>query len=126
MDEEDEGAGISYAQVILGKWIEISECGEQFRSNLLSGDHDPKVAYEFISKMGSLWSELLPKVKGRKLSRDGMETEYQTFEKYSYDPIQLLGSEEEDDKPDTQQQSQIFKMQQILREVLEELGITKW
>lgn len=126
MQPEDEmRTGDSYAQTILTKWLEIIEIGEKIRTNLMSFNHDPEDLYLYVSKLTRLWLELKPKVVGKKFTTKGLEADFLAFQKYYYDPMQLIRPDSKNEKTNPDSET-IFKLEETLRTVLEELHVTEW
>ena len=109
-------SGKLYAGYLLQKWTEIGELSEKFRTNLMLQDADHIVTYQYISQLTRLWGELYPKIAGRN-DLSELVAEFEHFSPYYYDPSQLA-------QPDKSEE--IFKLEYVLRMVLEKLGITKY
>lgn len=104
--------GTMYVYGILQKWNEIILLSEEVRRIYLEETEDPALFYLYASKLSRLWIEMYPKVKGRDDLKE-LADEFNTYKKFAFNP----------DQANIQR---LFELEFILRQILEELGITKF
>lgn len=130
--DEDIPASISYAGDLLNRWSVIMDYGQAFRKAYMDGNIDTELLHDYVSRLTRFWLELMPKVKNRQEFGE-LAKQFMGFEKYYYDPDKLLGftKKKEDlkeafkkDKDISLGEEDIFKLESILREVMEKLGLT--
>lgn len=128
-EEQQPTTGGIYGQYIINEWIELSELGRTVRINLLSKNYDPEPLNIFVAGLCDLLVQLKPKVQGRKMSDKKLVEKFMDFHlKYSSDPQKILDLQKDKDKLDeaeTRKQT-IFEIEDTIRGVIEELGITEW
>lgn len=126
-DEYDDNVpttGDEYARYILNEWLEVSAISKLVRKDLLlekSNTLNSENIYNLVVMLTSLWGQLKPKVMGRQFKTAKLEETYNTFEKYNLNPKLLIDIQAKDAKGE-----EIFKLEAILRQVIEELKITEW
>ncbi len=108
-----------YANILLRKWWELIELSEKLRSFYLINEQDDMLCQqllaEYIGKLTRFWGELRPKIENRREGRfKEISEEFMKYKHYYYDPAPLLEPEHLDE---------IFKIESIVREVLEALEI---
>lgn len=125
----EPSTGDRYAEYILNEWIMVSEKGKDVRRELLAHKNendssvDTSYLLDFIMGLSSLWLQLAPKVKGR---NDKLEKEFMKYEEYSRNPRSMIEITPKESKSETTIMEALFGMESAIRDVLEQLGITKW
>lgn len=122
--EETLSVGDAYAYQVLNKWLALIEISEKFRGALLSYDEKENkipgeaqdILNEYVARLTRLWGELEPVIKDRKEFKD-LPERYAKFSKYYYNPRQLTEQTNIED---------IFKMEEVIREVLHRTKITQY
>jgi hypothetical protein len=126
---QEPNTGDSYADYIKEKWVKTSEHGEDVRFNILSKNYEAETLYYFITGLCNLLVQLKPKIQGRKLREAGLEAKFIDFhKKYASDPQKILDIQKDKvnlEDAETRKQT-IFEMEDTVRSVIEELGITEW
>jgi len=115
----DNEVSTNYAGIILQMWVDIIRVREEFRANHILGSPDIELQNQYIAKLTSLWLELQPKVEGRTELGD-LKNEFESFEKYYFDPEQLSPKDTENKA----KADDIYKLEYMLRKVIEKLKIT--
>lgn len=106
----------AYAYTLLKKWERVIELREEFIMNYMNNRANPVVANEYISRLVSLWAELLPKVSGRTDHSEIAKT-FEALRPYRYDPRTIY----KNDDPTV-----LMQLDEAIRMVIETLGITKF
>jgi len=125
--EQDVSVGGVYAGVILQKWISIMEYSEAFTVNRLSGEYDDEICRSYVAKMTRLWKELKVKVRTRADFKD-VRDEFLKFEPYCVDPARFFPASSDEDGKEviTPDGDEIYKLENVLREVIEKLRVTEF
>jgi hypothetical protein len=116
-----------YAKLLLEKWVSIMELREEFRYNYMEDRTNPEVLKEYASKLTSLYCEVYPKVNTNVHFKD-LQKDIDKFRPHYYNPLMLIeGLEKESDKKEQKRNYKlVFELDELLRNILEKLGITKW
>ena len=125
---QQPNTGNDYEQYIIDEWIDISQLGRQIKSSMLSHNFDPDLLNPFIAGLCDLLMQLKPKVKGRKMSDPKLAEKFMEFsKKYAADPQKINDIQKDKDFPDAETKKQeLAEIEETIRAVLEELGITEW
>ena len=125
MMEDEQPSQYTYGYFIVAKWIEVYSLGETYRYFYLAGVIDTETSYNYISKLTRLWGDLWPEIEGRqdlKLNdQTSFQEEFQKFQKYYYDPRQILATDPEEA---TRLADEIYKLEQVLRIAMAKLHYT--
>lgn len=137
----EEYSGTSYAEAIRTRWLEILDLSIQFRIGLMIHDDNgktigcnPDLAREYIARLSRLWLELCPKVEQKPefdvSYRDGatnkftsLKNDFLEFRQYSANPS-LFFKDTKD--AETFDENKLFRLEEILRKVLEKLELTRF
>lgn len=119
-------SGAIYAKAILEKWLEIGDLRERFTYNYLMKEPNQKIVKEYVSKLISLYKEVLPKVKDHP-TFDKDTVRIAKFSAHSYDPMLLIeGREKKAGEEETKNYKLVFELDELLRDIMEKLKITAW
>lgn len=132
----------AYAEAIRMRWLEIMDLSVQFRVGLMIYDEDgkvqgcdPEVAREYIARLSRMWLELSPKVEGNiafdtswrdKTDEEevgkyaNLKKDFLKFRKHSANPALFYPNK----NGTSIDENELFLMEEILRKVIEKLGIT--
>jgi len=118
-----------YARLLLEKWVDIMQLREEFRYNYLEDKPNPEVLKEYISKLTSLYGELYPKIN-KNIHFSDLQKKIDKFRPHYFNPLLLiegLETENESKTKDVKRNYKLtFELDDLLRDILEKLGITKW
>lgn len=128
--DEEIPAAMSYAGDLLNRWSVIMDYGQAFRKAYMDGNIDTELLHDYVARLTRFWLELMPKVKDRK-EFGVLATDFMRFEIYYYDPEKLIGftkskEEQKKDKDSSILEEDIFKLEAMLREVMEKLNLTSF
>jgi hypothetical protein len=108
---------------LLQKWIDFTAIREAYRSTQVAGETDLDKQNTYISSITSMWLELYPIVKGDPSLKD-LEEEFLSYEHFYYDPGSIVeGTPEENEKGEVVV-IDIYKMDHLLRKIMDKLHIT--
>lgn len=114
VENNEISSGGTYAFKILEMWFNIIDIGVQFKMDYLRNHLDHENTYQYVALLCRMWVELLPKMKSRSEFGD-LTKEFEDFRDLCYDPKKLMAS------PD-----KILRLEEVLRDAIERLGITKF
>ena len=123
MSDQPLTVGAYYATMLLRQWETIGELGKQYRERMLAADlsspETREVIRRYLATMTHYWGELRVKVEDRndETISELFAEEFMKFEQYYYSPPSLTNPDNAGD---------IFKLEAILRDAVERLGITKF
>lgn len=111
---DELSSGTTYAFKILEMWFDIIDLGVRFRMAYLRKNLEHEITYEYVALLTRLWADLLPKMKARSDFGE-LTSEFEGFRDMCYDPEKFMAS------PD-----KILRLEEVLREAIEKLGITRF
>ena len=118
-----------YAKLLLEKWVEIMQLREEFRYNYLDDQAHPEVLKEYAAKLTSLYGEVYPKINKNDHFK-GLQPGIDKFRPHYFNPLLLVEGLEIERADKTKEVKRnfklIFELDDLLRDILEKLGITKW
>lgn len=116
---DNENSTIQYRNLLLGKWLEILDLGEEWRTNYLIDKPDLEKQSKYLGKLTTLWTELNPKVQGRSDLKNELPRRFADLQIYVDDP-RLLTTKDGGDP------TKILVLHNTISEGLYQLGITKY
>lgn len=114
-----ESAAQTYRSRVQRMWNDLQDLSAEFTVNVMKDKCDHELKNNYFAQLITLWRELKPHVdldnKGDNIIDDEDQAEFNSYSRYSVDPLLLNNPDNSDD---------IQKMQAIMGKILRQLSVT--